>query len=341
MPAPHLPTAFATPIVNPAIGSVGAPPIPYISISEFSFAPTGLGRLGLARTPSKNPQTLADTIRRASVWADTIVFGTDPSAQGVSLAASFTVQSGWVKANAGEIRLLCNYKPIIEVVGVTLGSGPAHLTPLVSTIRDTIVIQTRTITVPFNGAIYRSGDLPSWGPIGNIRGRVYAVWSYVNGYPHTKLLTNVAAGATSCKVSSTDGTGGLWGVYAATGAFLGSQLRVVDQANTENVFVTAVTKTSTSVTTLTTSPFRNAHTIPGDPDFIPVTAIPEDVHEAVISFTSMLIKLRGTIAQEMPASPTLTPSDRQVFAQAGALEDYEIGLRLIKRYRVVATKSLV
>jgi hypothetical protein len=340
--SPYLPAPFATPIVNPALGSVGAPPLPYISNSEFIFAPTALPGRALARTPANSPQTMADTIRRASGWADQIMFGVDPSGKGASLAASLSVEDSYVRVKGGELRLICDYKPIIELVGLTLGSGPGHVFPLPTTIQTTVHIARRTIIVPFFGVVWRTNDAPVWLPSNAMSGgRVYAVWSYVNGYAHTMLMTNVAAGATSCKVMTTNGTGGVWGVYAAStsGHFPGTQLTVTDGVNTESVYVKAVTQTGT-VTKLTTSAFQNSHTVPAAPDFIPVSAIPSDVHQAVISLTSTLIKLRGTIAFEMPTSAALTPPQQTKMAQAGTLEDWEVAVRLLKKYAVHAKSKV-
>ncbi len=342
MTTPYLPTPFASPIVNPVLGTIGAPPLPYISNSEFIFAPTALPGRNLARTPANSPQTLADTIRRACTWADTVVFGVDPSGKGASLSASLSVEDAYVGLKGRQLRLICDYKPIIEVVGITVGTGPGHVFSLPPTVQSTVQIWRRTIMVPFIGVIYRSSDVPVWTPNNIPPGNtIYAVWSYVNGYPHTKLLTSVVAGATTCKVMTTNGTGGLWGVYPATltRGFPGTQLTVTDGMNTEGIFVKGIEQTGTD-TVLTTSPFRHAHTVPAHPDFISVSNVPQDVHQAAISLTSMLVKLRGTIAFEMPPASTLTTPQQSIFAQSGALEDFNIAMRNLQRYRVLAKSKI-
>lgn len=333
MTVPFIPTPFATPIINPAVGSQGVPPLAYISNSQFEFAPTALSITSLfpGGSPSQQTQDLSDTIRQASRWCDGICFGQDPADKGASLAASLSVESAYVRIKSGELRLICDYRPLIQLVGVAVGSGMSDLAGIDSTLAGLARVGRRTFTIPYAGpvTVSRSGDYPTLLPGGISSGSVYAVWSYVNGYPHTRLLSSVTVGATSCVVESTDGNGGLWGVFAASGAFPGTQLTVIDQGQTERVFVTSVTANSpqTGQTTLGTSAFVNAHTIPASPDFIPVTGLPEDVHRAVISLTMALVKVRGAKAMVMPTvggRPT-----RTALAQAGGLEDYEIAEKIL------------
>lgn len=339
MTSPYLPTALSSPVLNPATGSSGANPFPYISVSEYQYAPTAIGIPSLKPGGSSADQTqvLFDTIRRASHWADTICFGADPAAKGVSLAASLSVESTWTTIKTGELRLMCDYKPILELVGCDVGIDPTTVSSIGS-LAASARFTRRTIHVPYYGFPFRSGDTTPSSPIPNAStyGRIYAVWSYVNGYPHTQLVDSVTAGATSCVVSSTDGNGGLWGVYPASGAFPGTELTVYDGANTETVYVQAIT-TGTTTTTLTTSAFRNAHTLPTAPDFLPVSAVPADVHQAVISLTTMLIKTRGARAMVMP-SVGGQPS-KQALAQAGVLEDWQIADMLLTPYKVRMKRS--
>lgn len=337
MVAPYVPTPLATPLVNPAVGSTGTPPIPYLSNAEYIAAPTAMNSSDLrpGGTTAQQAQSLADVIRRATRWADSICFGADASDKGASLAASLSVDSALVRIKRGQLRLICDYRPIIEVVGIATGSGLGNLSSIDPTLASLASIGRRTITLPYSGpvAVNRTGDLPAVLPGGVGVTSVYAVWSYVNGYPHTSLAAAVAAGATSCVVNAVDGAGGLWGVYGASGAFPGTQLAVIDGQYTERVFVKAVTAATptASQTTLTTSAFAYDHSIPAPPDFVPVTAVPEDVHQAVISLATMLIKTRGVRGLVMPVTPGGRPSQatKEKLGQAGALEDYEIARTLL------------
>lgn len=334
MTTPYLPPPLATAIINPVVGSSGAPPLPYVSNTEFAFAPTGLdaNHLYPGGTAQKNAQSLADTIRRASRWCDDICFGQDPAGKGASLAASLSVESATVRVKAGMLRLICDFRPIVQVVGIALRSGLSNLTSLDPTIAALTTIGRRTIYVPIgmSVAVARPGDSSVSFPSASSPGSIFAVWSYVNGYPHLRLATNVVQGATSCVVTAVDGAGGVWGVFPASGAFPGTELTVVDGGETERIFVRGVTPNSpvTGKTTLTTTPFANAHTVPAAPDFIPVTAVPQDIHQAVISLTTALVKVRGTRALVMPSQAGGRPGPAAM-AEAGALEDYSIALKIL------------
>lgn len=340
MATPTVPTPLTTPQINPAVASTGAPAIPYLSPSQYAFAPTAIDVASLGpkgATTQQNLQVLADTIRRASGWADNYCFGADPAAKGASLAASLSVESALVRVRGGVIRLVCDYKPILEVVGVDVGNDPASASSIGPSLAQLITFGRRTITVPFTPALFvgRVNDQgPGYTPAPAGSGRLYATWSYVNGYPHTTLAAPVTAGATTCQVTATDGAGGLWGVYPASGAFPGTGLTIWDGANTETIYVQTVTP-GANTTTLTTTAFANAHTPPPAPDFLPVSALPADVNQALVSLTTCLIKTRGARALVLPQAPGGLPTGtRQAFAQAGALEDYEIATAILDRYTI-------
>lgn len=329
MVVPYTPTTFATPVVNPAVGGSGANPLPYLSVSQYQFAPTAMDTTTLVPGGPGPTQTqaLADTIRRASRWADRMCFGADPAAKGASLAASLSVESCYTAVKAGELRLVCDYRPIVEVLGIDVGPDPSQVASIGASASATVRIARRVVTVPYGVGFVsgRPGDTSLLYPT-RWAGKLYAVWSYVNGYPHTKLAAAVTAGATSCTVAATNGSGGLWGVFP------GTELTVYDGDLTETVTVTEVTAGSTTAT-VTTTAFANAHSVPSAPDFLPVTALPADVQQAVISLTTMLIKTRGARALVMPQMPGAQPR-RQDFAQAGALEDWDIAQRLLTPYMV-------
>ena len=337
---PFVPVPQGTAIVNPEAGGSGAPPLPHISNAQFQFAPTAVSGTSLIKggTPQQNAQALADTILQASRWADDICFGQDPSDTGASLAASLAVESATIRIKKGELRLLSNYRPLVQLVGVAVGSGMSTLANIDSSLFAMARPGRRTWTIPFAGPnmLFRSGDSAVSTPYSGAAGAVYCVWSNVTGFPHTKLLDAVAANATTCVVASTDGNGGLWGVFPASGGFPGSRLRIVDQGNTESIFVQsiAVNTPSAGQTTLTTSAFVYAHTIPTAPDFIPVTAIPETIGRAVISLAACLIKLQGSRAMVMSSTVGGKPS-KQALAQAGAMEDFEIAEQILNDAGVI------
>jgi hypothetical protein len=340
MTMPYIPTAFATPVFNPAIGSIGSPPIPYLSLSQYNFIPTGMGLTNLVpgNVGAQQTEALADEIADATAWANEIVFGYDPSSDGASLAASLIVEGANVKMKpGGTLNLICDYKPIIQVVGVDVGPNPSSLTSVGQSVASAITIGRRTIVVPLCGVPSRSNDSPPpFLPTGALwPGTGYATWSYVAGYPHTQLAASVAASATSCVVEATNGSGGLWGVFPASGAFPGTQLAIRDRQYSESVYVTAVTANDPSpgLGTLTTTAFANAHTVPSAPDFLPVTAIPRNVVRAVSFLVTCLIKTRGVRTMTMAGTAGGKPNGKAM-GQAGCMDDYEHACRILRRYAV-------
>lgn len=287
MVAPYTPTAFSSPLVNPSVGG-WIKPTPYISVAQYQYAPTAMDTVNLVPDGEATDQTQAlyDTIIRASGWADRFVFGASPSGKGASLCASQSVETAWVKVLQGELRLVCSYKPIVEVDGIDIGCSPAAVQPISANQASSIRIGTKVIYVPFIGSAVTLGGLsdtlPGYG-YGTRQQRLYAVWSYVNGYPHLQLAADAAASTESITVLPNGPGNTLLGVYP------GTPLSIDDWGQTESITVASVSGTTINLT----EPLVNEHTIPTAPDFTPVTALPADVIQAVIFLTTALIKTRG------------------------------------------------
>lgn len=307
---PYSPTPFTTPSANPSIGSAGVA-YPYCSPSEFLNWPTALDTTQLVPggSPQAQLQALADVLSAASADMDRVCFGQDAAAKGASLAATVSVESAAVKVIQGQLRLVCDYKPIIQVNGVDIGFAMSNLASIGPNLAQEITYGVRTIYVPLGTAAIFSpvlGALSAPAPTSN--GTVMqVVWSYVNGYPHTELAASVAAGATTVDVLPTDGGTGLLGIVPNV-----TRLTIRDGVNTESFTVSAV-----SGTTLTTaSPLRFAHTLPQAPDFLPVTAMPDDIKTACIFMGMFLIKTRGDSA--LMLQPISEPNQ----AQHGSADEY-------------------
>lgn len=314
MTAPYAPVPFAAPSVNPAVGGAGVP-VAYVSNSQFTFAPTAIDVNSLVPggSSAQQAQALADTIVRASAWADRYCFGADPAAKGSSLAASVSVESARVTSHGGEYRLVCDYKPILSVLGVDMGATPQSLNSIGT--GANLRFGRRTIYVP-------TATLETVGRvIPGYPSTMLAVWSYVNGYAHTSLATATVVGATSITVAATDGSAGVLGVYP------GSRLTIIDAEKTEPVTVQSV-----SGTTITVAPLRFAHTPATAPDFTPVTAIPAEVTQAVIFLCSALIKTRGD--NSMVLASLSEPKSTQ--AESGdEFTDVSLAKQLLAPYRVL------
>lgn len=282
MVAPYTPPLLVAPIVNPAVGGF-IKPVPYLSVSQYNYAPTAMDTESLEPfgTAADQTQVLADTIFRASAWADRIIFGTAPAAKGASLCASQSTGTARVKCLQGEYRLLCDYKPILELDALAFGPNPADLNPIDQATAAQIWFDGRVIIVPSLGTFAQVN-----GPgvfIGRPGGRTYAVWTYVAGYPHLRLAAEADAGAESITVLPNGPGDTLLGIYP------GTPLSIDDVGQTEDITVASIEGTTINLT----SPLVNDHSIPNGPDFTPVTALPGDVSQAVVFLTTALIKTRG------------------------------------------------
>ena len=166
---PYTPTTFVNPVVNPAIGGAGQS-YPYVSVSQYRFAPTGVdtSNLVVGGSAAQSTQALADTLTRASSWADRITMGADAAAKGASLCATLSIESGMMPAVRGELRLVCDYKPIIQVNGVDIGPDMGSLASVGASAAGAIRIGRRTIYVPLTGTTVRPGTFGS--PSGNTTG---------------------------------------------------------------------------------------------------------------------------------------------------------------------------
>ena len=325
--APFVPTPFSAPVVSPTVSSLFRRS-PYVSVSEYQNAPTAVATSKLVPT-STNTQVqdaaLAAVIMRASSWIDQICFGradgTLAASQSTEQGSSATSSSRINLKSDGSMILVCNYKPILEVDAIAVGVAASQVQTISQTVANTLVIGTKTISVPtvgWNAQNYPTYAPSAWsGPAG-----VYVIWTYVNGYPHFALADNATAGASTITVepSIPDGSG-VYGVYP------GTTLTIRDSGNTETIVVESVS----GLTITTTQPLQYAHTVPAAPDSILVTALPWNVEQACISLTSCLIKTRGTRALVMPATSGGAPS-KQAMMEAGGLEDYDVARDLLEPY---------
>lgn len=313
---PFIPTPFSTPVVAPEVSSYYRR-APYLSATEYVNAPTAVSVTSLipGGTQQQQLQVLADTIMRASGWMDEHCFHT---ADG-TLAASPSTESRWVRPKAdGTLVLPCKYRPILEVDALAYGSIPSQLSSL--TTAPDLVIGFKTITVPATIMGAPAGDFATFPVATSYAGQIYAVWQYVNGYPHTFLADDAEQGATQVTV------GPVYGVYPNT------QLTIHDGVNTETIAVGSIS--SDVITLAAGTTLANAHTLPTAPDSIRVSALPWAIEQACISMTSCLIKLRGTRAMIPPMQPG-APPPREALVEAGGLEDFEVACKLLKPFTTV------
>lgn len=326
------PTPFAAPVVAPDTATLFRR-TPYISPGEYKQAPTAVATSSLV--PGGSPQDqeaeLAAVISRASGWADELCFHLPAG----TLAASQATESAWVKPKpSGELLLQCNYAgpaiPVLEVDGVALGRNPQELQSMASSEAQAITFERGIIRIPSAELPLSTTFATFGGPPTASNGKVYVVWTYVAGFPHTYLAENASEGATEITLAAAEPGGtALYGIYS------GTQLTIHDEASTEVIVVEAVE----GLTLKLKAGLAYEHTVPTQPNSIRVSAIPWAVEQAVISLTSSLIKRRGSRAMVMASAPGSGGPGKSVEIQGGGASDEATALRLLKPYVLPVLRS--
>ncbi len=325
---PFVPAQFEVPPVSPDTASLFRR-TPYISPTEYKQTPTAVAVTNLVPggSEAENLGALAAIISRASGWVDTICFH---RADG-TLAASPATESGWIRPkDNGTLALICNYKPILEVDGLAIGINPSEMQDIGQQAAETLTITGQIVTLP-SVSLSGQGNFPTFFPSRPTRnGRVYVVWRYVNGFPHTALAKNAKATDTSIEVAPSVPAGTtVYGVYP------GTQLTIHDGANTEVVVVSSVAGLKLNLA----DPLAYEHKIPAAPDAIRVSAVPWDIEQATISLVSYLIKTRGTRAMVIPSASGGGAPGKQVPLQAGGAQDFETAWELLQPFIVPVMRS--
>lgn len=318
-----IPTPLATPIVRPSAYSAYKAAA-YLSCSEYRFAPTSVSTKGLVPGSTDgavdSTASLAAVIARASKWMDDHCFHGDDG----SLAASVAYEQMAVTMKPdGSLVLICNFKPIREVVGVGLGPTASQMSDIGQNAANNLLIGDKTITLP--GGFCSGYPTPWFGPWPSINGVVIATYSYVAGWPHSFLTADASAGDMEITV-----TPAIASDLLLYGAYAGTALTIKDDANTETVFLAS---TPTGLTLDLVSPLQYGHTVPDAPDAIPVTALPAALEEACIAMVNVLIKTQGMRAQVLPGAIGQQPAGtQQAVARAGALGDFTLACKLLKPF---------
>lgn len=286
--------------------------VPYLSVSEYVNSPQALDLSDLVTGGNVASQeaSLARRIAAASSWIDQYCF---PVATGGTLAASVDTEAKWTRIRRdGYMPLICRYKPVLELDTCTFGWMPSQMSTL--TDATDVWFGEKVIWVPaFGGGTQTS----TWPPVIN-RGadRVYAQWSYVDGYPHTTLAGTVTSGGSSVPVAST------------LGVYPGTMLVINDNQLTETVTVATVGSGTVGLA----SPLAYGHTPPAAPDTITVSGLPAAVNQAALLLVGVLIKTRGDNALVLDSTGNITPAGK---AGSGADDDMSIVAELLDPFRIV------
>ena len=313
-----IPTPFETPITAPSAFS-GFRAVSYLSPSEYRFAPTAVGTQNLVKG-SKDPQvdslqSLANVIARASSMMDVHCFHRGDG----SFAGSVTNEQMVVKMKPdGSLVLITNLRPLRQVIGLGLGPTASQISNIGQNAADNIVLGEKTITIP--GGFCAGYPTPWFGGWPTVNGACIAVYSYVSGWPHSTLAADVDAGGMSLTVNPP-----VPGASEFFAALPGNPLTIKDGQNTETVVIESVS----GLTVNTVSGLQYAHQVPEAPDALSVTALPDNIEEACIALTNLLIKTQGMRAMILPAIGNATPAQKQALARAGALADFELAAQLL------------
>lgn len=325
MPA-FVPEKFSEPVVSPDTATLFRR-TPYISPEEYRQTPTAVavGNLVPGGDTKEQEAALAAIISRASDWVDTICFH---RADG-TLAASPVTESGWITVkDNGLIMLICNYKPVLQVNGLALGV-PGNLQNIGDTASQGLTVQGQIIQA--STSISSRGPSTFFPGTPTVNGKIYAVWNYTNGFPHTFLAGKAKKGETKLEVGpSTPGGTEVDGVYP------GTQLTIHDGGSTEVIVVESVAGLVLDLA----SPLQYDHELPTAPNTVRVSAVPWIVEQACISLVSNLIKTRGTRAMVIPQSPSKGGAPpKQAEGQAGAKADLENAEKMLEPFVVPYLRS--
>lgn len=303
---------MAAPVTAPYAPSY-ATYTPYLTPAEYLAEPTGVDVSALIPGASGAAQTavLTRVIGRASSWADQYCRKI--------LAATLDVQSSEYRVFAdGTIRVPVDNTPLIQVTNVSVGVMAGQLTALpdLSTCR----LSKKVVRIPV-GQVLASASLASWASAASARrGWVFADVTYINGFAHAQTATSSLAGATSIQVTGT-------GLGIVPGLPLTVYDGAVNGANTEQVIVGPGYQFGSSTVPLA-SPALYAHGAGCS-----ASALPGFVREAVICFTSALIKTRGSDSYVMPSGPRQQMKVEELLPGAG--EDVDLAMELLEPLRRV------
>ena len=318
-----VPTPFATPVLAPNTYQAYRA-APYLSASQYRFAPTAVATNGLVLGSNDqqvdSTASLAQIIARASSWIDTYCYH---RGDGTFVGSVSVEQMLATVKPTGSVSLICNFKPIRQVVGIAFGTSSGSMQNIGPNQADGILIGEKTITLIGTSP---AGNAVGWyGPWPSTNGQVLAIYSYVSGWAHSTLASDATAGESTIVVNPP-----VPGATEFYGAYEGSALTIKDGAQTEQVVLAAP---PTGLTLTLASPLQYSHTIPATPDALMVTALPSAIEEACISVVNVLIKTQGMRAQVLPGSiGAASPNSRQAMGRAGALGDFDLAEMLLKQY---------
>lgn len=263
--------------------------LPYVTNASFKAYPTFLE---VANLRSGDPiladqdAELYNILLKASAMADRYVelgVSSGAAAAGTLTAHTRTENSRVRTRYDGRISYHPDHAPVSALTALSTGYSPNSLNP-VTDLSNFWVEDGRQI-VGYPGGV----TSPGFGSLqfGSVvaAGDLYAQWTYTAGFSNTLLAADVAQGATSVPVQD------------ATGLASGQVLRIWDPGHEEAVTVASTYAAGSTTVPLTTGT-RNAHSGTASTP-IGISAIPADVHLAVILFAAALLQRPDTETEDV------------------------------------------
>lgn len=243
---------------------------PYLTAQQYKLAPTPIpwDTLTPGGTLAQSLDQLEQLIERASAWVDSICMQV--------LQATVDTEQRTAYANGyGQIILHPRYHPVMQLTDFWSGVNPLSMAEM-QDLSNCSVEPTRVV-VSLGGVpvLSSQGPLQFGGAFAPSGYPMFVRYSYINGYPVTTLAADVAANAQQITVKD------------ATGIIPGVSPMAIRDGSSENLTVSGVSGNVVSLA----SPLAYAHSAGAA-----VTALPQDVEEAVVLATTALAKMRGNMS---------------------------------------------
>jgi hypothetical protein len=285
--------------------------VPYLTNDQFKYAQTPIDWQSLVPdgTPADCEAALSVLIERGSSWVDGICMQV--------LAATTDTEQKMASYNRlGQLIIAPRYQPALELTDLWVGASPAELVEY-ATLANCWV-EPKRIVAWYGGAPVTSSQGPiQFGvPSGPVGYQMFVKYSYVNGFPVTRLAAPASAGDQTVTAASATGV---------MSAF--SPLRIEDGATREIVSATAV---NGNVITLA-APLAYDHLAGAA-----FTALPQDAEEAVILAVTGLAKQKGNMAL---AAASTAAGNKSVADPYNAAGDFRAATDILNRGDYIRTTA--
>lgn len=245
----------------PPVSTMGNP-VSYITLAELKRNPiyNQLEQLVVDSSPADRDAELTRIIARVSALINGFC--------NQNLAATVDNEITQIRASDdGSLRINTRSNPIVEVLSVSVGPNVYSLTEVPDL--SHVILDPWRITIPSaspSGSWYWSGNLPLGG-VARPGQRLWAEFTYVNGFPITTIAAGVSPGDTSITVVD------------ATGVIAGRTLLTIE----DGIYLEQVVPTAVNGNVLTVPAVAFAHQAG-----VGIHSFPGDIKEAVLVLMSRL-----------------------------------------------------